>query len=264
MSAIAADLSPAERAERRAFLRRLRDLPPRSSADVVPIGRKPLGLRPVESDTDDAASERHPPGYRYDQDDNLLPSIQKGMDSLSAEARKAPMTAEDGFITLDVALKAALQGDDDLFDCIKKLRGQIIALETENARARALTAELKSKPHEVDFIVERLRIEGKGPPGAKGDRGRDGRDGPRGETGIRGERGEPGKAAPATTAWTVDTDNFTATPILSDGNTGAMLRLRPLFEAFADALNDADAAEEADAARASRDAVEREVQAQGR
>jgi hypothetical protein len=60
--------------------------------------------------------------------------------------------------------------------------------------------------------------------------------------------------------WNVDERAFTATPLTGAGQpAGATLRLRGLFEAFSEAIHDADVAEEADAAAASRAAVEREA-----
>jgi hypothetical protein len=252
MSVMAADLSDPEAAERARMLRSWGigvkpDLPPDRARAAATSRRRPLGLAPAPGDDPAESSPRgedhYSPGFSF-------------KDGVDEEVLNSAATVDLLYEGLDAAAS--------MVDTVnRKLKARIVELETENARARALTAELKSKLHEVDFIVERLRIEGKGPPGAKGDRGRDGRDGPRGETGLRGEQGEPGKPAPAIAGWTIDTDNFTATPILSDGTMGAMLRLRPLFEAFADALNDADVAEEADAAAASRARTEQATQEAG-
>jgi hypothetical protein len=60
----------------------------------------------------------------------------------------------------------------------------------------------------------------------KGERGRAGPSGPRGMTGGRGER------AAVIKHWLVDKQNFTASPILSDGTVGAALELRGLFQEF--------------------------------
>jgi hypothetical protein len=154
---------------------------------------------------------------------------------------------------------ATIDGDNALFECIKKLRADISELRLENARMAAKLAEATSKVSELSFVSERLRVEARGPAGERGERGRDGADGRRGEPGLRGERGEPGKAAPTIAGWSVDTDNFTAVAILSDGQTSGLLRLRPLFEAFADALNDADDVADADADRAQRAELELQV-----
>ena len=153
---------------------------------------------------------------------------------------------------IDAATAIALDGDG-------ALKAQIARLEMETARLTAKLAEATAKLNELAFISERLRIENKGPPGAKGERGRDGRDGV-GRIGPAGPVGPPGKAAPTITAWSVNSDEFSAVPILSDGALGATLRLRPLFESFNDQINADDDAREADAAASSRAATERQAE----
>ena len=211
--------------------------------------------------------------HHLDHSTNLPATMLRSSDShqsprLSPEALDRPLSVRESFDGLEASLEATLDGDAAVHESAKKrdaeIRSDVARVELENARLKATVAELMAKVDTLTFISERLRVENAGPIGPAGPMGRDGHEGRPGARGERGARGEPGKAAPTITAGTLDSDNFTATPILSDGTTGATLRLRPLFEAFADALNDADAAEEADAARASRDAVEREVRAQGR
>jgi len=68
-------------------------------------------------------------------------------------------------------------------------------------------------------------------------RGPQGRQGPKGERGERGARGRNGvtktvKQTVKIRKWLVDTKNFTATAILSDGTPMAVLDLRPLFEEY--------------------------------
>jgi hypothetical protein len=53
-----------------------------------------------------------------------------------------------------------------------------------------------------------------------------------GARGIAGERGPAGKDAPRISGWKVDAENFTATPILSDGSFAPPLELRSLFEKY--------------------------------
>src|SRR5215471_1171770 len=60
-----------------------------------------------------------------------------------------------------------------------------------------------------------------------GSRGPVGDTGPQGKTGVRGARG---KTAPTIVAWTLDTKDYVAHPTLSDGQAGAPLDLRPLFQ----------------------------------
>jgi hypothetical protein len=130
------------------------------------------------------------------------------------------------------------------------LRAQIVALQTENARLTAALAELRSKVAEIDFITERLRVENKGPPGAKGERGRDGRDGPQG---VRGEKGERGPSGATITGWEIDEAQFVARPILSSGGKGPGLHLLGMFQAYDQAVSlteDRDLVAAAEEARA--------------
>ena len=61
--------------------------------------------------------------------------------------------------------------------------------------------------------------------------GRRGSPGETGRPGLKGERGEP---APRIVAWRVDADLYEAVPVLSDGEDGAALSLRELFERYAE------------------------------
>src|SRR5262245_17832276 len=62
--------------------------------------------------------------------------------------------------------------------------------------------------------------------------GKDGATGPRGERGERGLIGPQGEPAPTITCWRIDRASYTATPLLSNGQEGAALELRGLFEQF--------------------------------
>jgi hypothetical protein len=67
---------------------------------------------------------------------------------------------------------------------------------------------------------------------AAGRDGKEGATGPRGERGERGLIGPRGEPAPTITGWRVDRASYTATPLLSNGQEGAALELRSLFEQF--------------------------------
>ncbi len=62
-----------------------------------------------------------------------------------------------------------------------------------------------------------------------GKRGDKGLSGPRGETGPRGLQGEPGATI---VGWEYDEASFAATPIMSDGTSGAPLKMRGMFDLF--------------------------------
>jgi hypothetical protein len=229
----------------------------KAPAQVPPI-RKPLGLSIVPGDGDDGGGvtrSRDYPGPRAVAEELVASSVA----ALSEEALNAPATMRDLFqLAIATAIEVAFDGDDAIRERIAGLKAKITELETEHARARALTAEFKSKLHEVDFIVERLRIEGRGPPGVAGPRGVDGRDGARGE---RGAEGKPGKPGPRPVSWDIDAEAFAVTPLMSDGRRGPTLHLRALFESYHSQVDASDAAEEAEAPRAMRDQVEREAEA---
>jgi hypothetical protein len=245
--------------------------PPRTAASFPRADasrhRRPLGLAPAPgSAIDDAADERAADSARRDIGAEVDEMVRTMVKTLGGEARCRAQTANlmDGLATLSAALKAAYEGDDDLYSAAKvkfaEQQTKIVGLETEIARLRATVAEAQSKVNELAFVSERLRVENKGPHGLPGPMGRDGHNGapvPRGE---RGERGDQGRPAPVVAAWSVDERAFTATPLTGEGKpAGAVLHLRGLFEAFNDAINDADDAEEIDAARAMRDEVERQA-----
>jgi hypothetical protein len=61
--------------------------------------------------------------------------------------------------------------------------------------------------------------------------GAPGTQGVRGERGERGQKGEDGNAL-TIIDWRLDCAAYEATPIMSDGSDGAVLKLRGLFEQF--------------------------------
>jgi hypothetical protein len=56
--------------------------------------------------------------------------------------------------------------------------------------------------------------------------------GRQGDRGERGERGPAGPPAPSILAWEIDRKAYAAIPVMSDGVSGPVLSLRPLFEQF--------------------------------
>jgi len=67
-----------------------------------------------------------------------------------------------------------------------------------------------------------------------GKRGERGEPGPRGERGEPGRTGEAGATGPAIVGWRIDSTNYRATPIMSDGGECMAIELRALFEQFQD------------------------------
>jgi hypothetical protein len=56
--------------------------------------------------------------------------------------------------------------------------------------------------------------------------------GKKGQAGKDGVDGRAGRDAPRITDWVVNRENYTATPVMSDGTRGAVLDLRLLFERY--------------------------------
>ena len=56
--------------------------------------------------------------------------------------------------------------------------------------------------------------------------------GKKGPAGADGRNGRDGKDAPTIVDWAVNRENFTATPVMSNGSRGAVLDLHPLFARF--------------------------------
>src|SRR5262249_41574797 len=66
------------------------------------------------------------------------------------------------------------------------------------------------------------------PLSARGSKGDKGETGPRGPPGDRGAAEQPVTIC----SWLVDPERYRASPLLSNGQVGAILDLRPLFELF--------------------------------
>jgi hypothetical protein len=242
---------------------------PRPEASVS--ARKPLGLKPIIDD--EPASGRTPDNMTDDGRVVLHDGYSFSFaDEMSPEFLAAPITGE----FLCFCMNALIGTDDTTMQKAKELvaglrkefedklaGGAVRELQLERERDRATIAEMRAKLGELDFVVERLKVENRGPPGVEGPRGRDGADGARGP---RGERGERGPAGPRLIGWENDDAQFAATPLMSDGRKGATLHLRGAFEQYHGQVEGEAAAEEADAAAASRATVERdaEMRRQGR
>jgi len=59
-----------------------------------------------------------------------------------------------------------------------------------------------------------------------------GRPGKQGERGTKGDRGEPGEPGAIILAWKIDRENYTITPMMSDGTKALPINMRELFEQF--------------------------------
>jgi hypothetical protein len=86
----------------------------------------------------------------------------------------------------------------------------------------------------LKLIQESMRTASRGERGETGPRGVQGTQGP---VGPAGPRGEP---APRPAGFIVNPTDYSAVLASSDGSGGPVLRLRPLFEAFATEIADDD------------------------
>jgi hypothetical protein len=234
MSAIAANLSDAERVERAAFLKRL-GLSPKGGATVIPLEhevrkRRPLGLAPAPDSgpDDDDASPRDPPPFHFhfadDKDEAFLANA---------------VSAGFLFSYLDVVGGALIEVHNegvrefnDLQDRLeRKFKDIESARRTEAAELRATIAELRSELSQMRSIQEAARIASRGEQGVAGPRGIPGPPGGGGRAGPRGPKGETGPAAKVA-AWEPDTAAFSLTPIYADGKRGVSANLRPFFEQY--------------------------------
>ena len=250
-------LSDAERKEREAMLRQF-GLDRPKPATVIPLGatRKPLGLRPVDGD-DDRAPERDVAPYGE-------PDLDRGpiidLAEYSQEFRDGSATVGMLYFSLNTAASLTETLGERTKARFAELRAEIAGLEVANANLRATLAEVRAKVAELTFVSERLRVEARRPGGERGPMGRDGHDGPQGLRGERGPRGEAGAPAPVVAAWEPHAEQFTITPVYSDGTRGVPLNLLGLFQAYNAATEWDDDRDIVEAARASREANEAETE----
>jgi hypothetical protein len=220
-----------------------------------PSVRAPLGLS-IVADIDEPEPERE---RDLDTGPAYHPLVVDALAGMSPEAREEPATIANIFeIAVDIALRTYFDGQADTNASLRTMRAALAESQLENAQLRATIAEIRAKQNEHEFVLERLKIEKRGPPGVKGERGRDGAEGSRGETGQRGERGPPG---PRVVAFETDDSAFVAVELLSTGQKGASLNLRGMFESYHAQVEGEAVEEEREAAAASRAVIEREAAA---
>jgi hypothetical protein len=114
------------------------------------------------------------------------------------------------------------------------LRKDADGLVAEIERLRAANEDLRVQLNEVEAVLGKLAGSAHRPErGERGERGEPGERGAPGRAGPRGERGMPGKAgadAREIASWRYDFEKLTATVIMSDGQSGAVLDLFTFFE----------------------------------
>ena len=242
----------------------------RRNGDATEHARKPLGLAPVLDgleDSDEPESVEgdlaHPEAVnRADNRPAWLSDINSliNFDRKRSNKRMFELIGEvigETVGEMGREIEAKLGGLGGNPANLAEMRSALAEAKLENAQLKAALAEIRAKQNEHEFVLERLKIEKRGPPGVKGERGRDGAEGARGETGARGEQGPPG---PHVVAFETDDASFVAVELLSNGKKGASLHLRGMFESAFEQADEAEAAEAHDAVQAQRAVIEREAE----
>ena len=91
-------------------------------------------------------------------------------------------------------------------------------------------SSLEAQFRELEIRLDaRLLARDEAKRGPRGERGLVGERGPQGE---RGAKGEPGRDAAKIAGWELDTENYLAAPVMSDGTRGEALDFKPLLTQF--------------------------------
>ena len=171
---------------------------PRPEASVS--ARKPLGLKPSST-----TEPRSPTPDNMTDDGRVV--LHDGdsfsfADEMSPEFLAAPITGEFLCFCMNVLIgtdDTTMQKARELVAGLRKefedklAGGAVRELQLERERDRATIAEMRGKLAELDFVVERLKVENRGPPGVAGPRGRDGADGGEDRAARGANAGRPGR-----------------------------------------------------------------------
>jgi hypothetical protein len=231
MSGAAVYLSDAERKEREAMLRSLGVSFAKPNAQVIPLEerrRKPLGLAPAPGADDDASPRGCEPA------DSFSFHFADGKDqAYLANAVSA------GFVYsyLDIIGGVIIELHNDDVDEINNLQDRLkrrfddieSARRSEIAELRLALTEARCEIREMRAIQESARIASRGEAGLAGPRGIPGSQGP---IGPRGEPGPQGEPAAMIAAWEPRVEQFQIVPVLSSGERGPPISLRPFFEMY--------------------------------
>ena len=202
-----------------------RDASAMAPSRVVPLDkhrRQPLGFTPVIEEPERGGIDDGEPIVAPDGRD-----LQRGpfynlreQDRSFLEEKSAPYGVV--YLAINAVVSIAYAIEKTLKEKSPR-RARSAEIQLENAQLKAALAEIKANRTST-IILERLKIENKGPPGPKGERGRDGRDG-KGLMGPRGEPGPRGLPAPMIVGWRIDSDRYLVTPQYGDGSSGPPLNL---------------------------------------
>jgi hypothetical protein len=218
--------------------RRLAARAPRDDSVVSITTRAPLGLAPVADDTD-------PPERDTDRNANYpgpqaaaAELVAETIGHISEEDLNADATIRDVFeIAVRIGLEASFDGDDNILGRLRAMKAEIATVRSSFRDLELAHGALKNENQSLRLILENLRVTQRGERGESGDRGPPGRDGVQGPTGPAGPRGEAGAKA---AGFILNVENYSATLVTTDGTPAAQLRLRQMFEAFAQEWADSE------------------------
>jgi hypothetical protein len=128
-------------------------------------------------------------------------------------------------------------GDPDAWTCVARAGKDAAQVTPKGSWSASINYDMLSLVTYQDGAYLATRSDPGEPGGAKGGwqmiagKGSKGDPGPRGPRGNRGDRGAA--ETPVTIReWSIDIKGYRASPILSNGEVGAILDLRPFFERF--------------------------------
>jgi hypothetical protein len=227
MTNAARRLSPAELD---ALTRRLAARVPRDPSAIAPRAsvvdistRKPLGLRPLDTDEPPERDAAKGAPFRSTLWDNATEE-----DLASEHSVRGAYQQFDAIMGMVIELhNESVDETNRLIDNECAHRKRIEALEATLAEMKGALTEARGEVAAMRMVQEAARALNRGERGEQGPRGVPGSQGP---TGPAGRKGEPGvKAA----GFVLDLGGYAATLVSSDGAPAARLSLRPMFELFA-------------------------------
>lgn len=209
-----------------------------SGLDASAIVRKPAANRNARA----PLLDDDPPSGRHEADARAI--VAQSIDRLGDQANTAA-TIKDLFeIAVSLAIETGLDGTAETRALVGKLEAkhaaELAAHRTELAELKLALTEARCEVREMRSIQESARTLSRGEQGVAGPRGSPG------PSGARGDRGERGEAGARAASFLVNPGDYSAALLLSDGSPGAQLRLRPLFERFAEEIASEDAEAGAD------------------
>ena len=212
---------------------------PKSPAQVVSLDtvRRPLGLRPApggDGDSQVRASGASTPGVEEAEAAERLHLMgyPSAFDGVDPSVLGKPATMRNVLDSLDITLEIHADTKDHQKQAFAELRRALAENREQILELKTALVEARHEVRELKLIQESMRIANRGERGVDGARGVPGRDGQPGPAGPQGPKGESGARA---AGFILNVPEYSASLVLSDGSPAAVLRLRPMFEAFAEA-----------------------------